>query len=411
MDLAATLDAQGERTGMVLATLGAVLVADLDRDVTDTGLEAVERVDDGAAGHVGDFFGGTAVEEGDEDVHVGWSGWNAQTIGFPGQVDKPKVWTSGFEKSEVSGRGGGYPPLAMEWLNFHHLRYFYVVARDGSIAKASQALHVSQPSISTQLRLLERALGEKLLARQGRGLALTDMGRLVYGYAEQIFGLGRELLDTVRDRPTGLPPRVQVGIADVVPKGLAFRLLQPLLVGAEPVRLVVREDRPERLLAELAVYQVDLVIADTPAVAGARVKAFSHPLGVSEFAVFGTDRMARRLRRKFPASLQGQPFVLPLDDSQLRHEFAAWLRTAGLGVDVRAEVEDSALATTFAVAGVGLMLAPVVLAADLRRRGLVSLGVLPDLRCRYYALTVERRVRNPAVARLLDAARANLFAS
>jgi LysR family transcriptional regulator, transcriptional activator of nhaA len=315
-----------------------------------------------------------------------------------------------FEKSEETKWRVGYLPGVMEWLNFHHLRYFYAVARDGSIAKASQALHVSQPSISTQLRLLERALGEKLLSRQGRGLVLTDMGRLVYGYAEQIFGLGRELLDTVRDRPTGLPLRVQVGIADVVPKGLAFRLLQPLVTGPEPARLVVREDRPDRLLAELAVYQLDLVIADMPAAAGSRVRAFSHALGASQFAVFGTEPVARRLRRKFPSSLQDQPFVLPLDDSQLRREFEAWMRGADLRVDVRGEVEDSALATTFAAAGVGLMLAPAVLAPDLRRRGLVSLGVLPDLRCRYYAITVERRVKNPAVARLLDAARGNLFA-
>jgi LysR family transcriptional activator of nhaA len=302
----------------------------------------------------------------------------------------------------------------MEWLNFHHLRYFYVVARDGSIAKASQTLHVSQPSISTQLRLLDRALGEKLLARQGRGLVLTDMGRLVYDYAEQIFGLGRELLDTVRDRPTGLPLRVQVGIADVVPKGLAFRLLQPLVSGgestqADSTRLVVREDRPDRLLAELSAYQLDLVIADVPAPGAGRVRTFSHGLGVAEFAVFGTESMARRLRRKFPESLRGEPFVLPLEDSQLRREFEAWMRSMDLRVAVRAEVEDSALATTFAQAGIGLMLAPVVLAPDLRRRGLVSLGVIPELRCRYYAITVERRVKNPAVVRLLEAARTNLF--
>lgn len=298
----------------------------------------------------------------------------------------------------------------MEWLNFHHLRYFYVVARDGSIARASRTLHVSQPSISTQLRQLERAFGEKLFQKQGRGLVMTDMGRLVFGYAEQIFGLGRELLDTVRDRPTGQPLRVQVGIADVVPKELAFRLLRPLLDGPEPVRLVVREDRPERLLAELELYRLDLVVADVPAAHLGKVKAFQHPLGSSAIAVFGARKLAARLQRGFPESLRGQPFVLPLDDSELRRDFDAWRHTAGLPIEVRAEVEDSALAKTFAAAGMGLVLAPAVLAPDLLRRGLVPIGTLPDVRCRYYALTVERRVKHPAVVRLLAAARADLFA-
>lgn len=298
----------------------------------------------------------------------------------------------------------------MDWLNFHHLRYFYVVARDGSIARASRTLHVSQPSISTQLRQLERALGEKLFQKQGRGLVQTDMGRLVFGYAEQIFGLGRELLDSVRDRPTGQPLRVQVGIADVVPKDLAFRLLQPLLVGDRPVRLIVREDRPERLLAELALYHLDLVIADMPAATGSRIKAFQHLLGESAIGVFGTAKLAKRLQRDFPASLRGQPFVLPLDDSELRREFDAWQHATGHHVEVRAELEDSALQKTFAAAGAALVLAPEVLAKDLKRRGLVGLGTLPNLRCRYYAITVERRVKHPAVVRLLEAARADLFA-
>jgi LysR family transcriptional activator of nhaA len=297
----------------------------------------------------------------------------------------------------------------MDWLNFHHLRYFFTVARDGSIARASQALHVSQPSISTQLGQLERALGEKLFQKQGRGLVLTDIGRLVYGYAEQIFGLGRELLDAVRDRPTGRPVRVQVGVADVVPKDLAFRLLQPLVAGPEPVRLVVREDQPERLLADLALFHLDLVIADVPVAAGTKVKAYHHALGQSAVAVFGVPKLARRLQAGFPRSLHGQPFVLPLDDSELRRDFDVWQRAQDLGVEVRAEVEDSALGKTLAAAGLGLVLAPEVLAADLRRRGLVSVGTVPGLTCRYFAITVERRVKHPAVARLLATARQDLF--
>lgn len=299
---------------------------------------------------------------------------------------------------------------AMEWLNFHHLRYFFVVAREGSIAKAGALLHTSQPAISTQLRQLERALGEKLFQKQGRGLVLTDSGRLVYGFAEQIFGLGRELLDAVRDRPSGALPRVQIGIADVVPKDLAFRLLEPLLVGADRARVVVHEDRHERLLAELALFQLDLVIADSPIGAGTRVKAFHHPLGKSAIGVFGREHRARGLRGKFPESLAGQPFVLPLEDSALRREFDAWSRARGLSIDVVAEVEDDALARRLAAAGHGLFLAPTVLADDLKRNfGLHPVADVPGVEARYFAVTVARRVSNPAVVRLLSAARYGLF--
>ena len=298
----------------------------------------------------------------------------------------------------------------MEWLNFHHLRYFFVVAREGSIAKASALLHTSQPAISTQLRLLERALGEKLFHKQGRGLALTETGRLVYGYAEQIFGLGRELLDSVRDRPSGAPVRVQVGIADVVPKDLAFRLLEPLLAGPERARVVVHEDRHDRLLAELALFQLDLVIADSPIGAGTRVKAFHHALGTSAIGVFGRAADVRALQRTFPESLRGQRFVLPLEDSGLRREFDAWRRGLGIQVEVVAEVEDDALARPLAAAGHGLLLAPTVLAEHLERTcGLAQIAAVPGVVASYYAVTVARRVDNPAALRLLAAARTQLF--
>ena len=298
----------------------------------------------------------------------------------------------------------------MEWLNFHHLRYFFVVAREGSIAKAGQLLHTSQPAISTQLRLLERSLGEKLFQKQGRGLALTDIGRLAYGYAEQIFGLGGELLDAVRDRPTGRPLRVQIGVADVVPKDLSFRLLEPLLAGPEPVRVIVHEDRVDRLLAELAVYKLDLVVADAPIAAGSRVKAFHHLLGECPVGVFAREERGRTLRAGFPASLRGERFVLPLDDTEVRREFDAWTRSENLAIEVAAEVEDDALARPFAAGGHGLMLAPSVLAADLRRtHGLVHVGDVPGATSRFYAVTVERRVRHPGVARVLASARDRLF--
>ncbi len=293
----------------------------------------------------------------------------------------------------------------MDWLNYHHLRYFHAVAREGSIARASRVLHTSPPAISTQLRQLERSLGEKLFTRQGRGLALTEMGRVAQDYAEQIFALGGELLDTVRGRPSTRPARVRVGIADAVPKELTARLLGPLFAG-EQVRLVVHEGPAEGLVADLAMFRLDLVVVDEPPPSIARLKVFQHPLGDAAIGVFAARGRAARLRRGFPGSLRGQPCVLPIEGSLLRRELDRWSADVGVAVDVVAEVEDSALAKTLARDGRGLLFAPAVLAPMLRRNfGLARVGDLAGVRCRYVACTVARRVTNPLVARLLASAR------
>ena len=301
---------------------------------------------------------------------------------------------------------------AMDWLNYHHLRYFWVVAREGSISRASKLLHVSQPSISTQLRQLERMLGEKLLQKHGRGLQMTDMGRFVLGYADQIFTLGRDMLDAVKDRPTGQQVRLQVGVADVVPKLVTHRLLAPLLRADPPIRVVVHEDRPDRLLAELAVFGLDVVVADAPVAQGTRIRAYHHPLGSCPVAVFGKKKVVASLRRGFPDSLRDQAFVLPLESAELRRDFDAFLRERELRIQVAAEAEDAALQKQFAGDGIGLLVAPSVLADDLEKQhDLVSCGDVPKLEARYYAITVERRVRHPAFPLLLRAARENLFAN
>jgi LysR family transcriptional activator of nhaA len=298
----------------------------------------------------------------------------------------------------------------MNWLNYHHLRYFWAVVKEGSIARASQVLHVSQPSISTQLRLLERSLGEQLLKKQGRGLVPTEMGRLVQVYAEQIFTLGRELLDAVADRPTGQPLRLQVGIADVLPKHLALRLLEPALCLETPVRIFVREGRPERLLAELQTYALDLVVTDQQLPVAGPKRVFHHALGRTEIAVFGTKKLAQRVAEGFPASLQDQPFLLPHEDSQLRREVETWLREQSLRLRIVGEFEDTALLQTFARKGLGLMLAPAVLAHDLEiDYGLRRCGTLDGLHETYYVLSVERKVRHPAVAAILQNARQAIF--
>ena len=200
----------------------------------------------------------------------------------------------------------------MDWLNYHHLLYFWTVAREGSIARACEKLRLAQPTISGQLRLLEDSLGEKLFEKRGRGLAVTEVGRVVYRYADEIFGIGRELQDVLRGRPRGRALRLVVGISDLVPKLIAYRVLEPVLRQTEAVRIVCDEDTPDRLLAELAEHRLDLVLSDAPIPPTAPVKAFNHLLGTCTVTLFAAPRVAARYRRNFPACLDRAPFLLPM---------------------------------------------------------------------------------------------------
>jgi LysR family transcriptional activator of nhaA len=298
----------------------------------------------------------------------------------------------------------------MEWLNYHHLLYFWTVAREGSVVRAGELLSLTQPTISGQIRALERALGEKLFIRAGRGLALTEMGRTVYAYAEEIFSLGRELLDTVRGRPTGRPIRLVVGVADVLPKLVAYRLLGPALRLPEPVRLVCREDSPDQLVAELAMHRLDLVLSDTPIGPGLSVRAFNHLLGECGVSVFGAPRLAAAHRRRFPRSLDGAPMLLPLPGTAVRRSLDDWFEAQGMRPAVVGEFEDSALLKVFGQSGAGLFCAPSVLEAEVRRHYRVRrLGRIEAVRERFYAISAERRLKNPAVVAICDAARHELF--
>ncbi len=298
---------------------------------------------------------------------------------------------------------------AMEWLNYHHLRYFWAAAREGSVTRASEKLHISQPAVSAQIRTLEQALGEKLFARSGRSLALTEAGSVVYRYAEEIFGLGTELMETLKGRPTGRPARLAVGITNVIPKLIAYRLLEPALKLAEPVRVECREDRPERLLAELATHGLDLVLADAPAAPTVRVRAYSHLLGECGVSIFGVERLAKAHRRGFPRSLDGAPLLLPTVDSTLRRLLDQWFEAQGIRPRIVGEFEDSALLKVFGQSGAGLFAAPSAIETDVRRRyGVQAVGRV-GLRERFYAITVERRLKHPAVVAISEAARHELF--
>lgn len=293
----------------------------------------------------------------------------------------------------------------MEWLNYHHLLYFWTVAREGTIARAAEELRLAQPTISGQIRTLEDRLGEKLFQRSGRNLILTDMGRVVYRYADDIFGLGRELMDTLKDRPTGRPIRFQVGVADEVTKIIAYRLLEPALRLPQPVHIVCRDGAPERLLMDLAIHTLDLVIADTPMSPTIKVKAFSHLLGETPVTVFGTPKLAAPRRKGFPRSLDGAPFLVPTMGKTLRRTLDHYFEQQGLRPRLVAELDDSALLTTFGQAGAGLFVAPTVLEKEvMRQHGVMVVGRLDAVRERYYAISVERRLKHPAVVAISEAA-------
>lgn len=293
----------------------------------------------------------------------------------------------------------------MEWLNYHHLLYFWMVAREGSIARAGEKLRLAQPTISGQVRMLEDQLGEKLFQRAGRNLVLTDVGRVVFEYADQIFALGREMMDTLRDRPTGRLVRFHVGVTDEVSKLIAYRFIQPALASAPGTHVVCREGPLDALLAELATHALDLVLADTPMTPTVRVKAFSHPLGETTMTVCGTAKLAAAHRPRFPRSLDGAPFLLPTESKTLRRALEQWFDAEGLHPRIVGEFDDSALLKTFGQAGTGLFAVPTAIEAEVVRQYSVGVvGRIRDVRERYYAISVERRLKHPAVVAISQAA-------
>jgi LysR family transcriptional regulator, transcriptional activator of nhaA len=296
--------------------------------------------------------------------------------------------------------------VPMEALNHHHLFHFWTVVREGGVTRASERLNVSQPTVSGQLRELEEVLGEKLLARSGRTVVLTDIGRTVYRYADQMIGLDRELLEAVKGRPTR-PERLAVGVAMVVPKLVAYQMLEPALRLPEAIQLDCVQDRPERLLAELAIYGLDVVLADAPAPPAVKVRAYSHLLGECGVSVFGAERLAAAHRRRFPRSLDGAPFLLPSEDSALRFSLEEWFEKQKIRPRVVGTFQDSALLDAFGQAGAGLFAMPAAIEHEVRRQYRVRLvGRLDSVRQRFYAITVERKLRHSAVIAISERARA-----
>lgn len=300
----------------------------------------------------------------------------------------------------------------LEWVNYQHLLYFWMVAREGGLVPAGKVLRLSHPTLSAQVHALEEHLGEKLFTKVGRKLALTEVGRVVFRYADEIFTLGREMVDTVKGRSTGQPLRLDVGVVDVVPKLVVRRLLQPALSLPESVRLVCYEDSYEKLLADLALHTLDVVIADSPVPPGSTVRAFNHLLGETSVTFFAAKPLAATFKRGFPRGLDGAPMVLPLENTSLRRALNQWFDRHGVRPRVVAEFEDSALLKVFGADGVGIFAAPTVVRREIcRQYGVSVVGHTDEVKERFYAVSVERRLRHPAVVAISDVARQELFAT
>ncbi len=298
----------------------------------------------------------------------------------------------------------------MEWLNFHHLLLFTTLVREGTLVAAGRTLRLSHSTLSAQIRALEGALGTKLVERQGRRLVPTETGRMVVRYGEEIFGLSRELLESVRGG-TGKTSRLRIGIVDVVPKLVVRKLIEPLLAKDPPIHVVCSEDAQDRVLAQLALHEIDVAVADAPAGAGAAVRAYNHLLGTCEVSFFGAARF-QHVKRGFPQSLDGMPMLLPLDGSPLRRALNVWFSANDIRPRVIGEFEDSALLKAIAQDGAGVFAGPAAVEREIERQYRVTaLGRVPEVREHFYAISSERRIKDPAIQAIFSAARGNLFAA
>jgi len=295
-------------------------------------------------------------------------------------------------------------------INYKHMHYFWTVAREGSIARASERLHLTPQTISGQLGLLEEHLGVDLFTRVGRNLELTETGRLVLSYADEIFSLGGELEEVIHRLPGGRPQLFRVGVVDVVPKSIAHRILAPALQMPVPVRMICREANLDTLLAELAVHRLDLVLADRPIPSTVSARGFSHKLGECAVSFFATKKLKRKLKGEFPRCLDNAPILLPSSGTQLRSGIDQWLDKHRIHPRMIADFDDSALMKVFGQEGAGIFIAPAAIEAEVEwQYQVAAIGQTDEVKERFYAISVERRVTHPVVSAVVEAARESLF--
>ena len=299
----------------------------------------------------------------------------------------------------------------MEWLNYHHLRYFWTVARKGGVRKAAEELHVSQPSISAQLRLLEESLGQKLFRRSGRNLVLTETGQLVLNYADEIFSAGRELMNAVKQRPGKHPVRVNIGLTDAFPKLIAFQILRAAFRFQAAVHMICREGEIGPLVSHLQAHRLDIVLADEPASSALKAKTFNHKLGRSGVTFCAIPPLAATLRRNFPKSLDGAPALLPTQNMGMRAALETWFDSKGIRPRVVGEFEDSALMEVCSTGGRGFTAVHTVVdRAALKHYGLRVIARVDECGTDFYAITAERRVKHPAAVAITEHAYSSVFA-
>lgn len=295
--------------------------------------------------------------------------------------------------------------------NYKQLHYFWAVAKTGSIVRACEQLNLTPQTISGQIGLLEKSLGVKLFRRAGRRLELTETGRLTLSYAEDIFQAGGELEEALRSHPEDRHILFRVGIADVVPKSIAYHLLAPAMALPAPVRIICKEDKLERLLAELAIQRLDLVIADSPMPAEIDVKGYSHKLGECGISFFATAKLAAVYGHDFPRGLHGAPMLIPGESSMVRGRLMRWFGEQQLQPRIVGEFDDSALMKAFGQSGIGVFIAPSVIADEVQHQyGVEVIGQTDEVNELFYAISVERRLNHPAVVAVTSAAREAFFA-
>lgn len=298
----------------------------------------------------------------------------------------------------------------MEWLNYHHLLYFWTVAREGSVTAACEELSLAPSTVSGQIHQLEDALGQALFRRSGRNLVLTDFGNDVFRYSDDIFTVGRELMDYVHGRPVGGPIRLDVGVTEVVPKLVVRKLIEPGLAHDDGVHLTVREGHTDELLADLALHRLDVVITDAPAGPDTRVRAFNHLLGECDVDVFATEELAAVAGEDFPWSLDGVPILLPTTNTVLRRLLEQWFDQRDIHPRIVAEFQDAAQLKSFGEHGMGVFSAPTIVADEIERQYSVQrIGTFEGVREKFYAVSVERKLKHPCVVALFEAARHETF--
>lgn len=286
----------------------------------------------------------------------------------------------------------------VEFLNYHHLRYFWTVAKEGSLRRASELLRVSQPSICTQIKLLEASLGESLFRPSGRSLELTEFGQLICGYAEDIFTLGSEILRATKQAPSVRALRLQVGVVDSFPKLMSYEILRPVLEHQPPVQLICQEGKLADLVSQLNTHRIDVVLSDEPASPGIAGRVFNHALGSSDITFCAMPHLAKKLKGSFPKNLNGAPALLPTHNCNLRRDLEKWFESTGVQPLAVAEFEDTAMMKIVATSGLGVIAVPTVVASEaIERYGFVPIGRTKEVEIQFYAITAERRFTHPAI--------------